>query len=146
MIHQYKATLPNRKAFVRVYEIRASTTLYTLHLFLQNDLSFAPDQQVFFRSVDNEGKSLCEYGLFDMGHGSMDQVSLEVLHQEGVRVIQYVFDIFCGRYLMLQLEGIHEELPRKTYPRTVMEQGGGLEQFREEYPSLDLSLDEFNSE
>ncbi|MCL1973749.1 MAG: hypothetical protein FWG54_02900 [Bacteroidetes bacterium] len=146
MIYRYKATLPNRKTFVRVYEIKASTTLYALHLFLQNDLSFAPDQQVFFRSVDDGGKPLNEYGLFDMGNGSMDQVSLEALHQEGVRVFHYVFDIYNGRYLMLQWEGMPEEVPRKTYPRTVLEQGGDLDQFREEHPSLDLCLEEFDSE
>jgi len=136
MIHQYKAGLPNCKTFVRVYQAKASTTLYALHLFLQNDLSFAPDQQVVFRTVDNMGKSM-EYGLFDMGNGSMDQVRLESLHQKGILTIHYVFDIFNGRYLILQFEKMAEEMPRKVYPRTIMEQGGDPDQFREERLSLD---------
>ncbi|MCL2502676.1 MAG: hypothetical protein FWE30_04200 [Bacteroidales bacterium] len=145
MIHQYKASLPGTKAFVRIYQAKASTTLYALHLFLQNDFSFAPDQQVIFRSVNNAGKPVHEYGLFDMGHGSMDQVRLESLHQKGILTIHYVFDIFKGRYLILQFEEMAEEIPRKIYPRTVMEQGGDPDQFREERLPIDVN-EEFDSE
>lgn len=147
MIYQYKATLPNYKAFVRLYEVKASTTLYALHLFLQNDLSFSPDQQVFFKSVDKEGIPIHEYGLFDMGNGSMDQVSLEGLLKEGIHTLHYVFDIFKGRYLILQFESAaEEELSRKTYPRTIMGQGGDPDQFREEQRSMDLNVEEYDSE
>ena len=146
MIYQYKATLPDYKAFVRLYEIKASTTLYALHLFLQNDLSFSPDQQVFFGSVDQEGVPIREYGLFDMGNGSMDQVCLEVLLKEGIRTLHYVFDNFRGRYLILQFEGAAEELSRKIYPRTIMEQGGDPNQFGKEQRLIDLNVAEYDSE
>ena len=146
MIHQYKATLPDYKTFIRIYEIKDTTTLYALHLFLQNDLSFAPDQQVFFRSVDNTGKPIHEYGLFDMGEGSMDQLRLSVLHQQGVLTIHYVFDVYKDRYLILEFQDMAEELPRKVYPRTILEQGGDPEQFREQYCLLDLNLEEFDTE
>ena len=125
-----------------MYEAKASTTLYALHLFLQNDLSFAPDQQVFFRSFDGEGKPMYEYGLFDMGNGSMDQIRLESLHQNGVQTIHYVFDIFKNRYVVLDFEGTTEELPRKVYPRTTMERGGDPDQFREEHLMLELNIEE----
>jgi len=145
MIHRYKATIPQSKNFVRVYEVKATTTLYALHLFLQNDLSFSPDQQVFFHSVDSEGKRIHEYGLFDTGSGSMDQVRLTSLHQNGVTTIHYVFDIFKGRYLALEFDGTEEELPRKTYPRTIMERGGDPDQFREEQSLLEMNFDECES-
>lgn len=146
MIYRYKATLPNHKTFVRVYEVRANATLYALHLFLQDDLSFSPDQQVLFCSVDNMGKPADRYGLFDMGNGSMDQVRLEELHQKGVRIIRYVFDTFKGRYLALEFEGMDGELARKHYPRTIMEKGGDPDQFQEEHSSLDVQIEEFDSE
>ena len=145
MIYRYKATIPQHKLFVRIYEARANSTLYTFHLFLQNDLSFSPDQQVFFCSVDPQGKVVHEYGLFDTGSGSMDQVHLEMLHQQGVDQIRYVFDIFNGRYLDIEFEGIEEELPRKTYPRTLTERGGAPDQFREEHSGLELNFEEMES-
>jgi len=145
MIYRLKATLPNNKNFLRVYEVKADSTLYAFHLFLQNDLSFSPDQQLFFRSMDATGGTVHEYGLFDIGNGSMDQVRLDALHQKGVQEIQYIFDIFKGRYLILHFEGIEEELARKTYPRTIMEQGGDPGQFREDQMPLELTFDESDS-
>jgi hypothetical protein len=109
---------------------------------VQNDLSFSPDQQVFFRSMDNQGNSMHAYGLFDTGSGSMDQVRLELLHQSGIKNIHYVFDIFKGRYLALEFDGLAEELLRKTYPRTTMERGGDPDQFREEQVGLEMNFDE----
>jgi len=142
MIYRYKATIPQSKNFVRIYEVRADSTLYAFHLFLQNDLSFSPDQQVFFHSIDRQGKRIHEYGLFDMGNGSMDQVRLASLHQSGVEHIRYVFDVFKGRYLALEFDGFDEELPRKTYPRTILERGGDPDQFREEQSGLEMNFDE----
>ena len=132
MIYRYKAILPRYKNFVRIYEVRENFTLYALHLFLQNNLSFSPDQQVFFRTYNGAGKQVREYGLFDSGFGSMDQMRLETIHTRGEVCLHYVFDIFKGRYLELRFEGIEEEVWRRSYPRTVMERGGDPDQFREE--------------
>jgi len=145
MIYRYKATIPQSKNFVRIYEVRASSTLYAFHLFLLNDLSFSPDQQVFFRTFNGTGNHMRECGLFDTGDGSMDQIRLETIHKKGEKNLHYVFDIFRGRYLALEFEGIEEELPRKTYPRTIMERGGDPDQFREEQVGLDMNFDECES-
>ena len=132
MIYRYKATLPRLKNFLRIYEVRANSTLYAFHLFLQSDLSFSPDQQVFFRTYDGNGNMVRECGLFDTGNGSMDQIRLELMHTRGEVHLHYVFDIFKGRYLDLQFESIEEEEVRRAYPCTVMVRGGDPDQFREE--------------
>jgi hypothetical protein len=142
MIYRYKATLPFSKNFIRVYEVKASTTLYAFHCFLQNDLSFSPDQQVFFKTHDTSGNLVRECRLFDTGSGAMDQIRLETLQKRGEQVLHYVFDIFKKRYILLQFEGIEEEQLRKTYPRTVMEKGGNPNQFREEQISFEIDLEE----
>jgi hypothetical protein len=145
MIYRYKATIPQYKNFIRVYEVRANSTLYSFHLFLQNDLSFSPDQQVFFRTFDRTGNQVRECGLFDTGHGSMDQIRLDTLHKKGEKRLHYVFDIFKERYLLLEFESIEDEMFRKTYPRTIMEKGGAPDQFREERNDFDLSFEEVDS-
>jgi len=132
MIYQYKAILPRNKSFVRIYEVRANSTLYAFHLFLQNALSFAPDQQVFFRTYNASGKQVRECRLFDVGFGSMDQVRLEAIHAKGEVCLHYVFDIFKGRYLELHFDGVEEEVWRRSYPRTVLERGGNPDQFRDD--------------
>jgi len=146
MIYRYKATIPKYKSFVRIYEVRESATLYAFHLFLQNDLSFSPDMQVFFRTYDEAGKMVRECGLFDTGYGSMDQIHLETLHNKGEKTLHYVFDIFKKRYLTLEFDGMEEESLRKAYPRTIMERGGVPDQFREEPISFDIHFEELESD
>jgi len=146
MIYRYKATLPHSKNFIRVYEVKANTTLYAFHLFLQNDLSFSPDQQVFFKSYDAAGHPVRECGLFDTGFGAMDQVHLRTLQEKGEETLHYVFDVFKKRYLVLHFEGIEDEQLRKTYPRTIMEKGGNPDQFREDQISFEMDLEELESE
>ena len=145
MIYRYKATIPQQKNFIRIYEVKATSSLYAFHLFIQNDLSFSPDQQVFFRTYDKAGNRVRECGLFDTGHGSMDKVRLEMLHEKGEETLHYVFDIFKGRYLALEFESIEEELLRKSYPRTVLERGGDPGQFREGQSPLESYFDETDS-
>lgn len=117
---------------MRIFEVRASSTLYAFHLFLQNDLSFSPDQQVFFRTFDSKGNQVRECGLFDTGFGSMDQVRLETIHIQGEVRLHYLFDIFKGRYLELQFDGEEEEVWRRGYPRTILERGTDPDQFRDD--------------
>ena len=76
MIYKYKASIPGSKVFMRKYEVRGETSLYKFHDYLQNDLEFSPDQMVAFRGLDEGEKFRSEYGLFDMGDGSMDMVTI----------------------------------------------------------------------
>ena len=127
-----------------MYEVKAATTLYGLHHFLQNDLAFAPDQQVFFKTFNGEGCAMHTYGLFDMGQGAMDQVRLEALSGRGETVLHYVFDAFNNRVIVLQYEGDDEELPRKVYPRTVQERGAAPDQFSEDAGPIELHIEEID--
>ena len=144
MIYRYKATNPKSKTFLRLYEAKTDTSLYRLHHFLQNDLSFAPDQQVFFKTFTADGAPVHTYGLFDLGHGAMDQVRLEALVGRGETVVHYVFDTFNNRAIILQYEGEDEELPRKVYPRTIQERGAAPDQFNEDASPLELHIEEID--
>ena len=52
MIYRLKITAIFPKDFMRVVEIKAAQTLYTLHEHLQNELGYAPDQMVVFRTLN----------------------------------------------------------------------------------------------
>lgn len=137
MIYKYKASIPGSKVFMREYEIKGETSLYKLHDFLQNDFDFAPDQMVAFRGLDEKGKFRSEYGLFDMGDGSMDMITIDRTVAKGEVILSYVFDIRKERVINLALVGEVPLSPRASYPRLVAEKGRNPEQFADKYDDLD---------
>ena len=137
MIYKYRASIPGSKVFMREYEIKGETSLYKLHDFLQNDLDFSPDQMVAFRGYDEGDKFKSEYGLFDMGDGSMDMVSIEKTIKKGEVNLLYVFDLRKDRVIKLTLVGEVEEARRASYPRLVAEKGRNPEQFANGYDDMD---------
>lgn len=137
MIYKYKATIKASKLFMREYEINGDISLYSLHEFLINDLEFAPDQMVVFRGLDSKDKLRSEYGLFDMGDGSMDSVTIEKAIAKGETTIHYVFDLNNDRALILTLVGEVEKSMRASYPRLVAEKGRNPDQFSKSYEDFE---------
>ena len=125
------------KQFLREYEISPSATLYDFHNFLVGDLAFSPDQLVIFRGVDKDGVICSEYGLFDMGDGSMDEVTIEKVIKRGEKELHYVFDMNRRRYIRFDFIETCEPLARVSYPRLVAEKGRNPEQFAKGYEDFD---------
>jgi hypothetical protein len=143
MVCRYKATIEGNKIFMREYEIKENTTLYVLHIYLQNDLGFAPDQMVMFRGLDKTNKVKGEYGLFDLGDGSMDRVTLGKTLSKGEIKLQYVYDLYSDRFLILEYLSEEEELARRSYPRLTAERGKNPDQFSDNYDDFEQMM-EFN--
>ena len=137
MIHRLKATIDGNKIFMREYEVKGESSLYSFHLFLQNDLGFAPDQMVLFRGLSKTNKQICEFGLFDMGDGTMDKVSVEMAFARGAEFLIYVYNPFKGKGMKLELIGKEEPLSRRSYPRLVAERGRNPDQFSDEYDDFE---------
>ena len=129
MIYRFTATVNSLKGFMRQYELRGSNTLYDFHEHIVSDLNFAPDQMVLFRVESAKGKPAKEYGLFDLGDGSMDEIPIEKLVKQQETTLLYVFDMRDNRALRLSFVKTDEELPRKSYPRTSDEKGDAPTQF-----------------
>jgi len=145
MVYRYKATITGNKIFLREYEIKGNTSLYSLHLFLQDDLGFAPDQIVMFKGLDKQNKIKGEYGLFDLGDGTMDSLSLEKVISMGQSKLLYVYDIFKNRAITLEFLSREEELARRSYPRLVAEKGKNPDQFSDNYDDFEQMI-ELNDE
>lgn len=141
MVYRLRATITGNKIFMREYEVRASSSLYALNLYLQNDLGFAPDQMVMFRALDKNGKVKKEFGLFDLGDGTMDSVTLLMIMSDGFEIIEYVYDMFKGRAIRLEMISQEEELARRSYPRLVAEKGKNPDQFSDNYDDFELIID-----
>ena len=141
MVYRYRATIKGNKVFMREYEIKASSTLYSLNLFLQDDLGFAPDQRVMFRALSADSRVRKEYGFFDLGDGAMDKVTLELIREQGLPYIEYVYDMFKGRYIVMEFICEEEFLARRSYPRLVVEKGHNPDQFSDNYDDFEHFMD-----
>ncbi len=143
MIYRYKASIVNNKIFMREYEVKDSTNLYSLNQYLINDLGFSPDQMSLFRSIDSKGKVKGEYGLFDLGDGAMDSIKLIDLVSKGYLTLEYVYDMFKDRYIVLTLISKEEELQnsRRVYPRLVAERGKNPDQFSDNYDDFENMIE-----
>ncbi|MHC1779364.1 MAG: hypothetical protein AB9922_03885 [Bacteroidales bacterium] len=141
MVYRFKASIPGNKIFMREYEVKGSSSLYALHLYLQNDLGFAPDQIVLFRAIDIKGKVRKEYGLFNLGDGSMDSVTVDKFHGDGFKVLEYVYDMFKDRSLQMEIIATEEELARRAYPRLVAERGKNPDQFSDNYDDFEHMIE-----
>jgi len=140
MVYRFKASIDGNKIFMREYEIKGESSLYTFHRFLQNDLGFAPDQMVLFRGVSKGDKVKAEYGLFDMGDGTIDKVSVEKSVGKGEITLQYVYNTFKDKSIRLEFLGTEEPLSRRSYPRLVAERGRNPDQFSDDYDDFEPIL------
>jgi len=133
MIQKYKATIPLSKKFFRNYELKGNMSLYAVHEFLCSEFLFSPDQMVLFQGINAAGKVVHEYGLFDMGDGSMDNVTLrDTITREEVTV-RYIYNLAKNLYMDLTWEGEEEDARHAQYPRTAGGKGDNPLQFSSAY-------------
>ena len=133
------------KSFLREYELKPEMTLYNLNNYIMNDLDFSPDQMVLFCGLDDSGNSVSRYGLFDLGFGSLDHVTIGDVISKGELDLQYFYDLRNEKYLLLSVVDEYEELPRVSYPRTVVEKGRNPNQFAAKYEDWD-TMEDFSIE
>lgn len=136
-IYKFKASISGSKVFMREYEVKAGMSLYDFHEYLISDLDFAPDQMTLFRGLDLAGNIKSEYGLFDMGDGSMDSVTIDDLLARKEPLFQYVFDLRKDRFILFTLVGEADEHPRHSYPRLTAEKGRNPDQFAKGYDDME---------
>ncbi len=146
MVFRFKASIEGNKIFMREYEIKGITSLYALHLYLQNDLGFAPDQMVLFRVANKKGKKSKEYGLFNFGDGAMDSIKIETLYNQGHTTLEYVYDMFKNRSLKLEILSIEELIHKKSYPRLIAERGKNPDQFSDDYDDFEHMIEPSDNE
>lgn len=105
MVFSLRVTLTGIKGFFRVYKVNGATTLYTLHKQLRSDLEFPQDQLIMFKAMDPDGGVVGRYGLFDLGSGTVDQVSLEKTISAGTDHFVYFYDVTNKKSVNITVEG-----------------------------------------
>lgn len=133
MILQYRATIPNSKSFFRDFEFKGTSSLYKVMEFVQGQMAFVPDMMILFQGIDETGKAVREYGLFDMGDGSIDNVTVGETAERGDVILRFVYNLSKNLYIDLSLVGETEADPRADYPRATAEKGHAPLQFSATY-------------
>ena len=105
MVFRLRVTLTGIKGFFRIYHVNGATTLYTLHKQMRADMEFPQDQLIMFKALDIEGAVVGRYGLFDLGSGTVDQVSLEKAVKAGATDFVYFYDVTNRKSVNITVEG-----------------------------------------
>ena len=105
MAYIYRVTLSGIKGFYRVYKMSAASTLYAFHKQMRADMEFPADQLILFKALDADGKVLARYGLFDLGDGAADQVTVAQTRKMGIVSFTYFYDVTNRKSVNITFEG-----------------------------------------
>ena len=105
MTYKYRVTLTGLKGFFRLYEVESQATLYMLHKQMRSDMEFAQDQLIMFKGLDAGGNVVARYGLFDLGAGAVDKVTMEDTVKAGITSFVYFYDVADKKSVDITFEG-----------------------------------------
>lgn len=112
MRYRFRVTLTGIKGFYRVYELDDTMTLYTFHKQMRSDMEFPQDQLILFKALNADGEVCGRFGLFDLGYGTVDQITVAQVVKEGVTSFVYFYDVTNKKSVNIAIEG-EVEAPAK---------------------------------
>lgn len=142
MALRYRVSLPGIKGFARVYELTPGTTLYDFHKRMRDDMDFSHDQLIQFKGLDKDGNLVARYGLFDLGAGAVDEVTLADTVKKGITQFTYFYNVTDRKSVIVTFEGEVEDDPGKTYPVLVETKGPNPIEFENGYVAYEDLPDE----
>ena len=138
MILKYRVSLPGIKGFARVYEVKGTASLYSLHKQMRADMDFPQDQVVLFKAFDEKGNVAARYSVFqDFGLGTIDHVTAEQCHKRGEDKFIYFYDTTNVKSVIVTFEGEGEERPNAIYPLLVETKGPNPIEFENGYVAFE---------
>ena len=137
MVLRYRVSLPGIKGFARVYEVKDTMTLYSLHKQMRADMDFPQDQMVLFKAEDGNGKVISRYGIFDLGAGTIDSVTFGQTYRKGETTFIYFYDTTNAKSVIVTCEGPVEERRGTVYPVLVETKGPNPVEFENGYVAFE---------
>ena len=137
MILRYKVTLPGLKGFLRVYEVKENSSLYSLHKQMRADMDFPQDQIVLFKSFDPQGNVAARYSITDLGYGTIDDVTAGACHKREEDKFIYFYDTTNVKSVIVTFEGEGELRKNVLYPLLVEQKGPNPIEFENGYVAFE---------
>ncbi len=138
MILRYRVSLPGIKGFARVYEVKDTASLYSLHKQMRADMDFPQDQVVLFKAFDQAGNVAARYSVFtDFGFGTIDNVTAGQCHKRGEDKFIYFYDTTNVKSVIVTFDGEGEERRNVLYPLLVETKGPNPIEFENGYVAFE---------
>ena len=138
MILRYRVSLPGIKGFARVYEVKDTASLYSLHKQMRADMDFPQDQVVLFKAFDANGDVAARYSVFqDFGLGTIDSVTVGQCHKRGEDKFIYFYDTTNVKSVIVTFEGEGELRKNVLYPLLVEQKGPNPIEFENGYVAFE---------
>ena len=116
MVYSYKVTLTGIKGFHRIYHLSGENMLYTFHKQMRSDMEFPQDQLILFKAFDASGAVVARYGLFDLGNGAVDEITIASVVKKGIKSFVYFYDVTNKKSVNISFEGIVEGASERGCP------------------------------
>ena len=138
MILKYRVSLPGIKGFARVYEVKDTASLYSLHKQMRADMDFPQDQVILFKAFDANGDVAARYSVFqDFGFGTIDNVTAGQCHKRGEDKFIYFYDTTNVKSVIVTFDGVGEERRNVLYPLLVETKGPNPIEFENGYVAFE---------
>ncbi len=143
MILRYRVSLPGIKGFARVYEVKETASLYSLHKQMRADMDFPQDQVVLFKAFDKDVNVAARYSVFtDFGFGTIDNVTAGQCHKRGEDKFIYFYDTTNVKSVIVTFDGEGQERKNVLYPLLVETKGPNPIDFENGYVAFEDLPDE----
>jgi hypothetical protein len=116
MVYSFKVTLTGIKGFHRIYHLSGDNTLYTFHKQMRSDMEFPQDQLILFKAFDASGAVVARYGLFDLGNGAVDDMTVADVVKKGIKSFVYFYDVTNKKSVNISYEGPVEGASERSCP------------------------------
>ena len=116
MVYSFKVTLTGIKGFYRIYHLSGDNTLYTFHKQMRSDMEFPQDQLILFQAFDGDGAVVARYGLFDLGYGAVDDMTIAAVVKKGIKSFVYFYDVTNKKSVNISYEGTIEGISDRGCP------------------------------
>ena len=138
MVLRYRVTLPGIKGFARVYEVKPTASLYSLHKQMRADMDFPQDQVVLFKAFGPDGEVAARYSVFtDFGFGTIDDVTAGQCHKRGEDKFIYFYDTTNVKSVIVTFDGEGEDKRNVLYPLLVETKGPNPIEFENGYVAFE---------
>ena len=113
-------------------------SLYGLHKQMRADMDFPQDQLVLFKAFDAVGEVSARYGIFDLGSGTIDEVTFADCRKKGENKFIYFYDTTNVKSVIVTFEGEGEQNRKNAlYPLLVETKGPNPIEFENGYVAFE---------
>lgn len=137
MVYQYKVTLKGLKGFYRIYNVNSENSLYSFHKQMRSDMEFAQDQLILFKAYDENGGVAARYGLFDLGSGTVDEMTFSQTLKKGITKFTYFYDVTNKKSVEIEFIGEAAGVSNVASPVIVESKGPNPIEFENGYVAFE---------